>query len=283
MKYYVVADVHGFYSILKTTLEEKGYFKDKDPHKLIICGDIFDRGNETLEMQAFISDLIDKDEVILIRGNHEDLMVELVQDLEAGFGKSLLGVNYSNGTTNSLMDLTNSDLVETKFNPKSMPNKFYNTDFYKKILPKMLNYYETQNYIFVHGWIPCFEQYVDYEVEYKYQQNWRDAELTQWEQARWINGMFAASQGTIEPNKTIVCGHWHASYGHAVLEGKGKEFDKQSDFSPYYAKGIIAIDACTAYSKKINCIVIEDDDSIEITARKILKEHKRAFEELANR
>ena len=27
----------------------------------------------------------------------------------------------------------------------------------------------------------------------------------------------------------------------------------------YYADGIIAIDACTAFSRKVNCIVIEDD------------------------
>lgn len=258
MKYYVVADVHGFYSILKSTLEEKGYFEDKEPHKLIICGDIFDRGNETLEMQKFVMRLIEKDEVILIRGNHEDLMVELVQDLEAGFGSSLLGHNYSNGTTNSLLDLTKSDLVETKYNPKIMPEKFYKTSFYKVILPKMLDYYETDNYIFVHGWIPCFEMSNNFNVSYLYQEDWREADKDRWEIARWINGMYAAKCGAIEPNKIIVCGHYHTSYGHAVLEGKGKEFDKHSDFSPYYAKGIIAIDACTAYSGKINCLILED-------------------------
>lgn len=31
-----------------------------------------------------------------------------------------------------------------------------------------------------------------------------------------------------------------------------------ADFSPYYNKGIIAIDACTAKTLKVNCIVIED-------------------------
>ena len=45
MKYYIVADVHGFYSILNKT-KEKGFFDDKEPHKLVICGDVFDRGHE---------------------------------------------------------------------------------------------------------------------------------------------------------------------------------------------------------------------------------------------
>jgi len=41
MKYYVTADVHGFFSELKDALDEAGFFEDKEPHKLIICGDIF--------------------------------------------------------------------------------------------------------------------------------------------------------------------------------------------------------------------------------------------------
>ena len=259
MKYYVVADVHGYYTILKATLEDKGYFEDKEPHKLIICGDIFDRGNETLKMQSFISDLIDKDEVILIRGNHEDLMVDMAHDFECGFGRSILGVNYSNGTSESFLALTNYDLVDAKFNPKDAVKVFYETPYYNQILPRMLDYYETDKYIFVHGWIPCLTLLESRDkVRYIYQGDWRDANKERWDEARWTNGMYAAKCGAIEPNKTIVCGHFHSSYGHSLLEGKCSEFGKDADFSPYYAKGIIAIDACTALSGKINCLVLED-------------------------
>ena len=72
MKYYVVADVHGFCSILKDSLKGKGFFKDEEPHKLIVCGDLFDRGSEAVELQNFIVELLEKDEVILIKGNHEE-------------------------------------------------------------------------------------------------------------------------------------------------------------------------------------------------------------------
>ena len=34
MKYYVVSDVHGHYSILHDTLEKAGFFSDTEPHKL---------------------------------------------------------------------------------------------------------------------------------------------------------------------------------------------------------------------------------------------------------
>ena len=81
MKYYVVADVHGYYEELITALTEKGFFEDKEPHKLIICGDLFDRGYEAVKLQEFILELMDKDEVILIRGNHEDLAIELIENI----------------------------------------------------------------------------------------------------------------------------------------------------------------------------------------------------------
>ena len=37
-----------------------------------------------------------------------------------------------------------------------------------------------------------------------------------------------------------------------------QEFDHYPNFAPYYGKGIIALDVCTAFSGKINGIVIED-------------------------
>ena len=48
MRYYVTADVHGFYTKLHEALESAGYFDDPEPHRLIILGDIFDRGGEAV-------------------------------------------------------------------------------------------------------------------------------------------------------------------------------------------------------------------------------------------
>ena len=42
MRYYVTADVHGYFSELMAALTEQGYFEDPQPHKLIVCGDLFD-------------------------------------------------------------------------------------------------------------------------------------------------------------------------------------------------------------------------------------------------
>lgn len=84
VKYYVAADVHGFYTLFREALENAGFFKETEPHKLIILGDLFDRGQEAKEMQEFILKLLDEEQVILVRGNHEDLFEEMVT-IDEGF------------------------------------------------------------------------------------------------------------------------------------------------------------------------------------------------------
>lgn len=72
----------------------------------------------------------------------------------------------------------------------------------------------------------------------------------------WITGMAAAQACTEE--KTILCSHWHCSYGHARYENKGSEFEPDTDFSPYYGPGVIMLDACTAFSRKVNIIILDE-------------------------
>ena len=73
MKCYITADVHGFYTEFHKALDEAGYFTDPEPHKLIILGDMFDRGQEAVEMQRCILPLMAQDAVIPVRGNPEVL------------------------------------------------------------------------------------------------------------------------------------------------------------------------------------------------------------------
>ena len=40
------------------------YYEDPDEKKIIICGDLFDRGEEAEELQGYILGLMEKDEVI---------------------------------------------------------------------------------------------------------------------------------------------------------------------------------------------------------------------------
>ena len=252
MKYYVTSDIHGFYTPLRDTLTRAGYFEDTEPHKLVIAGDLFDRGGEALELQDFILGLMERDEVILVRGNHEDLFAELVTT-DRGLSYSY---HLSNGTYDTANQLTGYSKRKAILNPLEFARAVRETPYYKTILPAMIDYYETQNYIITHGWMPCVS---DGLGGLAYIGDWREAAKRSWRQARWLNGMDAV-RTVYEDDKTIVCGHWHTSYGHSKYEGKGSEFGEDADFSPYIAPGIIALDACTAHSGIVNCIVFEDGE-----------------------
>ena len=54
MKYFVSADVHGFFDEWIYALEEKRFNMDNPEHMLIVCGDLFDRGNQAKELQAHL-------------------------------------------------------------------------------------------------------------------------------------------------------------------------------------------------------------------------------------
>ena len=62
----------------------------------------------------------------------------------------------------------------------------------------------------------------------------------------------------LRQKRTVICGHYHASYGHSRYEESCSEYGDDVDFSPYYGPGVIAIDASVARSKKLNVIIIED-------------------------
>ncbi|HQC55402.1 MAG TPA: metallophosphoesterase [Clostridia bacterium] len=199
MRYYVVADVHGFYTELIDALTEKGFFEDKGPKKLIVCGDLFDRGSEAKRLETFICDLIEKDEVILIRGNHEDLTVELIENISRWMTWNIINTHHwSNRTVETVLQLTDMDLASACAQPEILSGKMKETPFYKKILPSMLDYYETANYIFVHGWIPTDSLRLGGSYVYFYRDDWRNASKAEWDNSRWINGMLAARQGVIE-------------------------------------------------------------------------------------
>ena len=76
-KYFVVSDIHSFYNALIEGLKRAGYDQENPNHILVVCGDIFDRGGQPLEVYNFLISL-PKERRVLIRGNHEYLLRELI-------------------------------------------------------------------------------------------------------------------------------------------------------------------------------------------------------------
>ena len=270
MKYFVVSDVHGYYSAMKQSLDAAGFDETSNSHMLIVCGDLMDRGYEAERMQTYILHLMERKKVILVRGNHEDLVLEMLDNFDEYAPQINFTHHYRNGTFNTMLDLTGTGFFDAIMDRGKFVADCRNTPYIKTIIPSAIDFFETPHYVFVHGWIPCkvqLDPLARYSGErvYKYLPEWRNATQEDWNNARWFNGMeLAHYHDVVEPDKTIVCGHWHCSWGWSHIKQKRKEFpqkngsDWEKSFEPYKENGIIAIDGCTAYSGIVNCIVIDD-------------------------
>ena len=246
-KFFVMSDIHGFYDEMKLALDEAGFDPNNEEHWIVTCGDHFDRGPKPLRVMKYLQDLPRK---ILVKGNHEQLLMECI---DRGYWYSH---DRSNGTYQTICDLAPSAEV---FDLACSTAYWRVKDF----IDGMVDYFETKNYIFVHSWIPLiieddYPKYYTRDREYHFNPDWRNATEKEWDEARWGNPFEIAAQGLNQTGKTIVFGHWHTSTGWAKTENRS-EFGEDAKFEPYYGDGFIAIDACTAHTGKVNVIVIEDE------------------------
>ena len=254
-KFFITSDIHSFYTPLKKALDEVGFDQNNDEHWLVVCGDCFDRGDESEKVLHFLMSLKRK---ILVKGNHDILLDECCMR-EYPYSH-----DTSNGTRKTIQDLGGTGYGRP-FDEccRITWNKLAR---YRELL---VNYFETQNYIFVHSWIPtdvefeenCAPRYLKGKTTWM--EDWRSANDTEWEEAMWGNPFDKHISNLNQTGKTIVFGHWHCSTGHKILGHCESEFDEDVIWEPCYAEGIIGIDRCTAHTGECNVIVIEDEFNSE--------------------
>lgn len=253
MKYFVSGDIHGFFDEWMAALKEKQFNIDDKNHKIIVCGDLFDRGCGAKELSDFVMDLIKRDKIILVRGNHEDLALELIDNYANYMFHVRDTHHYHNGTFQTMLDLTGMSFNDATTCLLEFKRRARQTDYIKNIIPRMKNFYETNRYVFVHSWIPIKEG------AYEFDKGWREASDKLWQKARWLNPLIAYNLELYPKGKTLVFGHWHCSAFWANADPKKfSEFGDNACYEPYITKDIIALDARTVVSKKVNVVVIED-------------------------
>ena len=251
MKLFCCSDLHSFYTATKTALDKAGFDPNNPEHWLVACGDCFDRGNESEELLHYLMSLERK---ILVKGNH-DLLLE-----DCCMREFPYSYDISNGTVRTINDIGGAG--EGYPFDRCCQNTLNRTAAYQDCL---LNYLETENYIFVHSWIPlkCLDTLPNHYVkdrQFEYDPEWRNAKSSAWEQAMWGNPFVLAKQGFNKTGKTIVFGHWHCSAGWASDEGRS-EFGDDAKWDPYIneTQKIIGIDTCTAHTGTVNVLILEDN------------------------
>lgn len=255
-RYFITSDVHGFFNELMVALNSKGFDVNNSDHKLIILGDLFDRGPDNRKVYEFAKSLGDR--FIYVRGNHEDLLGECVREIVSG--REVSEHHWHNRTVDTIAEFTqmNTNVFRGFVRWESVNQTTW--EVMKPILDwideKSVDCYELDDNVFVHGWIPS-----------TFRKNWTKEN---WQRARWYNGMEMWKNGYCLEDKIIWCGHWCCSYGWSKIRQMYKEFpqknrkDWEKSFQPFVDDGIIALDSCVAYSNFLNCVVYDEEDETVI-------------------
>ena len=244
-------------------LNEKGFNLHDPENKVILCGDAFDRGNQSKEMFQFLKELASQDRLIYILGNHEDLLFECLADISH---QDIPGSHhFSNGTVKTICDISDVDQsIMFQLNDERNVKILYDgTEELRAFIREHgRDYFTLGDKIFVHSWLPCYFGELC--------ENWESLEpgCSLWRRARWGNPFDQWELKLYPSDRTVVFGHWHCSWGWSHIRQKHKEFpgknrkDWQKSFEPFIDDGIIAIDACTAFSGFVNCVVFDENGNL---------------------
>lgn len=232
-KLFVVSDIHGHCTLLQEALAGAGYDRNCEDHWLLGCGDYFDRGTENAEVLRFLERVPRK---ILIRGNHEDQLLKLFRT-----GK-VLPHHYLNGTFRTIESFFGKYSIDPVDDTLDLSGKTRITDRLCEFMEATVDYYETEHYLFVHGWFPD----PPLTLRSANKEEWIEARRTKW------NHRYTGQRPLEE--KTVVCGHVPSFNAHAF----DSERDR-SDNSIFYGNGLVVLDGGVADTKHINVLIIEGE------------------------
>ena len=251
-KIFAISDIHGFYTEMIESLKESGYDEDNPEHLLIVCGDKFDRGKESVKVFQYLKRLMDKNKAIILRGNYLAFIENFLEGSNDPF-------NYiNNGLNETIADFWhrtapfeswcalegNCELsIENYSKWAEIARKDINKE-YPELLPWIKSlpyYYETNNYIFTHGMIDgqCFD--------------WHNPNIS-WYECTWAKPR-DFNNSIVNTNKKVVVGHINCGLLRSLY---GYDENDNSIFERPDGK-VIGLDTCTVLTHKVNVLVLEDE------------------------
>lgn len=239
-KIFAVSDVHGHYTQMIEGLRAVGFDERNEAHIFVSCGDLFDRGQENARVYDFVRNLPRK---ILIKGNHE---YNLYRALQRG---QVAEMDTANKTDVTIAELLGVGAVDS--------NGYIDTVTHAEkireitaFVDSMWDYYETDGYVFTHGWLPIVFEGNSPRVS----PLWREASAEEWQVAHELEWQQLYSVHAVLKGKTIVCGHRPARLGYMFDERREPDCSEI-----FYGDGMIAMDAETKDSRRVNVLVLEEE------------------------
>lgn len=238
-KIFALSDVHGFFTPMKTALDAAGYDPGDESHLLVFVGDMFDRGDENLAVLCYLSELKNK---VLIRGNHDDRLMEILETRQLDFADA------HNRIDKTLLEFFGEDCIDG--NLRLHISDWALAEKLMDLYQTELDYFEFGDYIFTHGWVPSvLRGNTPYPAD-----NWALASPEEWTYARWAEWqqMYSKRETSVIPGRIIVCGHRPAAFGYMFDDSRAYD-----DYGIFYGDGMIAIDGWTVRSGIVNVLVLD--------------------------
>lgn len=259
MKYFVFTDIHGCYNELINSLAKEGYDNNNPEHKLIFLGDAFDKNKDDYNMYLFLKNNINNNKLIWVLGNHDLYLLKVLINKKINKFCYNTVLNIARGLNSKINNIDDSI------------NELINDGLLKILSEDAKYYYETNDYVLAHAFIPYNKE------EGLYDPDWRNATKSEWCKA--INNMqgfkLAIKDKVLIPDKTLVLGHIGAYYGnitkyHPEIEIDSKEFkalgnklkrkckDNLNYFKTFTSDKIIGLDTRCFETGMVNILVIDE-------------------------
>lgn len=218
-----MGDIHGEYALMKELLKK---WKPEE-ERLIILGDLADRGANSKETLEYAYHLIQTDDVVIVKGNHDEMLEKYLENPNEHYP-----LYYLNGGETTIKSLLGKKKIDK--NPEvNAQNIKSNYPWLLSFLKSLDYFYEWKDYLFVHAGV--------------------DLSLEDWKQSTqrdflWIReGFYNLKNHT---TKTIVFGHTVT----ANLHGDSNNFNiwRSED-------GLIGIDGGAVYGGKMHGLIFSDE------------------------
>ncbi len=210
---YAIGDIHGNLDLLQRLLEK--IQPDLARDQLVFMGDYIDRGPNPKGVVDYVLGLkrvANPQQVICLKGNHEAMFLNFLQGLD-------LELFLFNGGISTLRDYWGEDWDHLKH--LALPPE------HRKFFEELCLYYETPDYLFVHGGlkpgVPPAEQ--------------------DEEDLLWIRGDFIASMEDF--GKKVI-------FGHTPFQ------------QPLVMPNKIGIDTGAAYGNRLTCLKLPQEEFISV-------------------
>ena len=256
-KIFFCSDIHGYYDVMINTLKFKGFDENNPNHLLVVLGDIFDRGDQAVQVYEYLKRLTDKKKAVVVSGNHHKFLIEFLEGSYNPFNYMNNGLSETIGDFwHRTMPFESWCLLDKDCTPNSNDYAEWVDICRKDIMeeyPELLDwlksmprYFESKNIIGCHASL-------DLNAE-----DWRKPHcirytLRDWDALEFDDGMFLARKNTT--GKTIVAGHFDT--GHLREMHNLGVYDDHSILKTEDNK--IFIDGCVALTQKLNVLILEDE------------------------